>query len=73
MYSKAYLTAPGMPKHGMLFAKENESVVQVIFPNNWLEMQTKLNSSLDQIYLGRSTAAQTLPQAAQTLNSMLQQ
>jgi len=56
-----------------LFAKENESVVQVIFPNNWLEMQTKLNSSLDQIYLGRSTAAQTLPQAAQTLNSMLQQ
>jgi len=73
MYSKAYLTAPGMPKHGVLFAKENESVVQVIFPNNWLEMQTKLNSSLDQIYLGRSTAAQTLPQAAQTLNSMLQQ
>ncbi len=73
MYSKDYLTAPGMPKHGVLFAKENESVVTLVFPNNWLEMQTKLNSYLDQVYLGRSTAAQTLPQAAQALNPMLQQ
>lgn len=71
MYSKEYLNAPGMPKHGVLFAKENESVVQVVFPNNWLEMQTKLNSYLDQIYLGRSTASQTLPQAAKALNAML--
>lgn len=73
MYSKQYLNAPGMPKHGVLFAKENESVVRVIFPNNWLDVQTKLNSYLDQIYLGRATAKQTMPQATQTLDSLLQQ
>jgi len=73
MYSKDYLTAPGMPKHGVLFAKENESVVGLVFPNNWLEMQTKLNGYIDQVYLGRATAAQTLPQAAQALNPMLHQ
>jgi multiple sugar transport system substrate-binding protein len=71
MYSKTYLTAPGMPAHGVLFAKENESVVPVVFPNNWLEMQTKLNGYLDQIYLGQTTAASALPSAVQALDPMM--
>src|SRR5437764_882720 len=71
MYSQAYLKAPGMPEHAVLFANENASVVSLFFPNNWLEMQTKLNGYLDPIFLGQSTAAKTLPAPAQTLDAML--
>jgi len=42
-------------------AKEDESVIPVVLPNNWLEMQTKLKGYLDQVYLGRTTAASALP------------
>ena len=61
MYSRPYLKAPGMPEHAVLFANENASVVGLFFPDNWLEMQTKLNGYLDPIFLGQSTAAKTLP------------
>jgi multiple sugar transport system substrate-binding protein len=71
MYSKAYLTAPGMPVHGVLFAKENESLVPLVFPNNWLQVQQKCNGYLDQSYLGQSTGAKLLPQGAHDLDSKL--
>jgi multiple sugar transport system substrate-binding protein len=71
MYSQEYLKAPGMPEHAVLFANENASVVGLFFPDNWLEMQTKLNGYLDPIFLGQSTAAKTLPTAAQDLDGML--
>ena len=47
------------------------ALVGLFFPDNWLEMQTKLNGYLDPIFLGQSTAAKTLPAAAQDLDGML--